>query len=494
MTDQDMTDQYKYDVFVSYCSGDKHWVRGELLNRLEAARLRVLIDFRDFQPGVPNIIEIERGIKDSRKTLVVLTPAYVASQWCEMESVMLQTLSPSNCDRRLIPLLRTSCDKPLRLGALTYVDFTDEADIDLAWQRLLSALNVAFDAYDDPLPADIKAEHDKAKALLASDKHAEAMPILAKVLGAADGAGHARARVEIHLSLAHCLYDVRDDFSGAEKIYREALTLVPDKDHALKRSVLFGLGEMLLLAGRLDEAAAIAAALDESAKKSGKKLELAYSLMLRGHLEHSLGFNPRAVATLGESIGRLLQHSIASSGEDQRNSASALAICYLNKASMSHEEGRVEEALALCDLAAEQHRISGDHLDAGKALVFRGDILCTQAEWEKSFQSFQQAMKLFLEIGSKLWMARVAGRVADMHVKHGRWQEAVAAMLAAADGAAEAAHAGEQVHFLCEAAALVRQWKRHLGQDEALRQLLSLGNGAKGRASSDLCFVDDEKR
>jgi tetratricopeptide (TPR) repeat protein len=113
---------------------------------------------------------------------------------------------------------------------------------------------------DRAIPVDVQAERDKAKGLMDSDKHAEALPILENALSLADRAGHTRAKVEVRLSLAHCVHDARDDYVGAEKIYRDALALVPVQDHALKRIVLLGLGEMLLLAGRFDEAAAIAAA------------------------------------------------------------------------------------------------------------------------------------------------------------------------------------------------------------------------------------------
>ena len=196
--------------------------------------------------------------------------------------------------------------------------------------------------------------------------------------------------------------------------------------------------------------------------------------MLRGHLERALGFNPRATATLDEAIGLFFHEGLSLSGEEKRHNASALALCYLNKAALAREEGKIDDALAFCDQAAQQHRISEDRLDAGKALVFRGELHCAQAELEQGFESFRQAMALFLEIASPLWLARAVERIARMHAMRELWQEAVEGMLAAASGAAESGHAGEQVHFLCEAAALVRQWKRRMGRDGVLRHLHSL--------------------
>lgn len=143
----------KYDVFISYSSKDKAWVRGELLQRIERAGLRVFIDFRDFTRGAPSIKEMERGVIECRKTLLVLTPDYIDSEWGEIESVMVQTLSPANRDLRMIPLLKTPCDKPLRIAALTHVDFTDGADFDLSWRQLLIALGAAPEPVQPEAPS-----------------------------------------------------------------------------------------------------------------------------------------------------------------------------------------------------------------------------------------------------------------------------------------------------------------------------------------------------
>ena len=129
-----------YDVFISYNTQDKHWVRGELLTTLEAAGLRVGIDFRDFRPGAPTLTEIERLAEASARTPLVLTPAYVASEWTEFETLLLQTFDPVNKDLRLIPLRKAPCEIPKRLKIFTYVDFADPDDWEFTWRRLLTAL------------------------------------------------------------------------------------------------------------------------------------------------------------------------------------------------------------------------------------------------------------------------------------------------------------------------------------------------------------------
>ncbi|MCK4599535.1 TIR domain-containing protein [Candidatus Bipolaricaulota bacterium] len=138
--------EFDYDVFISYSSHDRQWVRGDLLKRIEEAGLHAFVDFRDFKRGAPSIKEMERGVTMCRKTLLILTPAYIESEWCEIEAIMLATLSPANRDLRLIPLLKVPCSKPLRISMLTHIDFTDSADLDLAWFQLLSALEAPLDS------------------------------------------------------------------------------------------------------------------------------------------------------------------------------------------------------------------------------------------------------------------------------------------------------------------------------------------------------------
>jgi hypothetical protein len=103
--------EFDYDVFISYSSHDKEWVRGVLLKRIERVGLRAFIDFRDFKPGAPSIKEMERGVTTCRKTLLVLTPDYIESGWCEVENIMLQTLDPANRELRLVPMLKTQCKR-----------------------------------------------------------------------------------------------------------------------------------------------------------------------------------------------------------------------------------------------------------------------------------------------------------------------------------------------------------------------------------------------
>lgn len=144
---------YVYDVFISYSSKDHVWVRGPLLHRLESHGLRVCIDVRDFQPGAPIVTEMERAVLTSRYTLVILTPDFVNSNWTEFEEVLTFTIAHGYKQRRVIPLLKAACAPPLRIQALTAVDFTDLQTHECAFARLLTAVGRTQADNTVPIPA-----------------------------------------------------------------------------------------------------------------------------------------------------------------------------------------------------------------------------------------------------------------------------------------------------------------------------------------------------
>jgi nitroreductase len=120
-----------YDVFISCSEEDQEWVDAWLLPRLEEAKLRVIVGYRDFELGTPTLINIERAIERSRRTIVVLTPAWLASEWNSFESLLVQASDPAARRRKLLPLLLKPCDLPKRIASLQAADFR----VDRFWER-----------------------------------------------------------------------------------------------------------------------------------------------------------------------------------------------------------------------------------------------------------------------------------------------------------------------------------------------------------------------
>jgi hypothetical protein len=103
-----MGDGQAYDVFVSYRhqEPDGPWVRGVLVERLREAGLAVFLDVDGFRLGMPLVLEMARGVEQSRSTLAVLSPAYLEGNFTELESVLAEHLGLEEGAQRLVAKLR----------------------------------------------------------------------------------------------------------------------------------------------------------------------------------------------------------------------------------------------------------------------------------------------------------------------------------------------------------------------------------------------------
>ena len=131
-----------WDVFVSYRhqEPDGPWVREVLVERLRAAGLRVLVDVDGFRLGAPLVLEMARGVEESRYTLAVLSPAYLAGNFTELESVLAEHLGLEASERRLLAVMREPCRPRLGIRARLWLDMTSDEEVDRNLSRLVDEL------------------------------------------------------------------------------------------------------------------------------------------------------------------------------------------------------------------------------------------------------------------------------------------------------------------------------------------------------------------
>jgi hypothetical protein len=105
-----------YDVCLSYAAvaPDQEWVWLELIPRLEEAGVRYILAEEAAPPGVPRLLGIEQALKQARRLLIVLTPAYMATKALQFEAILAQTASWNQGVFRLVPVLleRIAADNP----------------------------------------------------------------------------------------------------------------------------------------------------------------------------------------------------------------------------------------------------------------------------------------------------------------------------------------------------------------------------------------------
>jgi hypothetical protein len=141
-------DSFRYDVFLSYRQQEpvKSWVRKVLERRLSDEGLRVCIDYRSFRPGAPLVLEMARAVEDSRYTLAILSPAYLESNFTELESVLAEHLGLEQTERRLLAIMREPCKPRLGMRARLWLEATDDQEVDALLDRLVDELRRDPDA------------------------------------------------------------------------------------------------------------------------------------------------------------------------------------------------------------------------------------------------------------------------------------------------------------------------------------------------------------
>nr|KAG5696225.1 hypothetical protein BaRGS_019927 [Batillaria attramentaria] len=142
-------DGFEFDAFVSFAGEDMEFVDGEMKEELEEGRgLKLCIHERDFVPGQYIASNIVDSVQRSRRTLVVLTRALLASDWCHYELQMaLMEAAETGRDVLLfllyehVPSHELPREVLFNIQASSYIEFPHtESDRGLFWDRLADAL------------------------------------------------------------------------------------------------------------------------------------------------------------------------------------------------------------------------------------------------------------------------------------------------------------------------------------------------------------------
>jgi len=138
--------EFAYDLFISYAEAECAWVEGYLLDALAQAGVRCHTEAA-FALGVPRLLEFERAVQQSQRTLLVLSPAYLADGFTQFTDLLAQSYGLESATWPVIPLILRPVELPPRLALLTALDATDPADWSQAIARLCAELQRAA-----PLP------------------------------------------------------------------------------------------------------------------------------------------------------------------------------------------------------------------------------------------------------------------------------------------------------------------------------------------------------
>lgn len=133
---------FRYDAYVSYVDRDPDagWVWDKLLPRLKAEGLRVAVSGDVGELGVARVVNMERGITQAKRTLLVLSPAYLNDQMADFESNLSQWQGIKERTARLVPVKFADVDLPPRLDMLELANLSVPARAEREMTRLLNTL------------------------------------------------------------------------------------------------------------------------------------------------------------------------------------------------------------------------------------------------------------------------------------------------------------------------------------------------------------------
>ena len=137
-----------WDIFVSYNKADRDWAEW-IAWQLKAGGWRVLIQAWDFVPGSNWVNAMQEGVRRAKRTLAVMSPAYLDSVYGTAEWEVAWAGDPLGMKRKLLPVRVAECDRPGFLGQVVGVDLFGVTEDEARW-RLLEGVRAAVEGSAEP--------------------------------------------------------------------------------------------------------------------------------------------------------------------------------------------------------------------------------------------------------------------------------------------------------------------------------------------------------
>jgi len=126
------------DFFVSYTSADRPWAEW-IAWELEAAGYSTVLQAWDMVSGSNFVLEMDVATS-ARRTIAVLSPAFMASAFCRAEWAAAFREDPDASERRLVPVRVRECQPRGLLGSLVYTDVVGLSEVASREALLLAAV------------------------------------------------------------------------------------------------------------------------------------------------------------------------------------------------------------------------------------------------------------------------------------------------------------------------------------------------------------------
>jgi hypothetical protein len=149
----------KIDFFISYNRNDKQWAEW-IAWQLENAGYTTIIQAWDFRPGGNFVADMQEAAMKSERTIAVLSPTYLASQFTQPEWNADFARDPTGKKGLLVPVKVQECDPQGLLSQIVYIDLTGLSP-EQAIERLLTGVKPG--RTKPPVPPDFPLTVERAK-------------------------------------------------------------------------------------------------------------------------------------------------------------------------------------------------------------------------------------------------------------------------------------------------------------------------------------------
>ena len=127
------------DFFISYNGADRSWAEW-IAWQLEAAGFEVVIQAWDFRQGGNFVLDMQRAIESARRTIIVLSPDFLASQYTAPEWAAAFAQDPTGVQGRVLPVRVRDCQPGGLLAQIVYIDLVGLKTRDEASERLMAGV------------------------------------------------------------------------------------------------------------------------------------------------------------------------------------------------------------------------------------------------------------------------------------------------------------------------------------------------------------------
>lgn len=126
------------DFFISYTEADERWAEW-IAYVLEEEGFSLRIQAWDFRPGANFVLEMQQAASAAERTILVLSPDYLKSQFASPEWAAAFANDPQGLQQALVPVMVRSCQPDGMLRPLIHINITDLCEDD-ARARLITGI------------------------------------------------------------------------------------------------------------------------------------------------------------------------------------------------------------------------------------------------------------------------------------------------------------------------------------------------------------------